>query len=118
MRCVVLVVASVWALAAAAAAAAQPTAAGPSTQTASGGDAAALPQSELYRVEPQRVDEAPGIDGRLDEPAWQTAAIIDTFTQQEPAEGEPATERTVVRLLYDARACISASRRTTRSPGA
>ena len=29
------------------------------------------------------------------------AAVIDNFVQQEPSEGDPATERTVVRLLYD-----------------
>ena len=104
MRRAVLVTAGVWALAAAATAAAQPTASGPAAQSASGSDAALLTPSELYRVEPQRTEEAPDIDGRLDEAVWQTAAIIDTFTQQEPAEGEPATERTVVRLLYNARA--------------
>ena len=92
------------ALAAASAVAAQPPASGPSAQGASGADAAPLTPSELYRVEPRRVEDAPSIDGRLDEAVWQTAAIIDAFTQQEPAEGEPATERTVVRLLYDARA--------------
>ena len=92
------------ALAAASAVAAQPPASGPSAQGASGAGAAPLTPSELYRVEPRRVEEAPEIDGRLDEAVWQTAAIIDAFTQQEPAEGEPATERTVVRLLYDARA--------------
>ena len=92
------------ALTAASAAAAQPPAAGPLAQSTSAADAAPLTPSELYRVEPRRVEDAPDIDGRLDEAVWRTAAIIDAFTQQEPAEGEPATERTVVRLIYDARA--------------
>lgn len=39
------------------------------------------------------------LDGRLSEPAWQRADSIDDFRQFEPAEGSPATERTVVRLL-------------------
>ena len=91
-------------LAVASAAAAQPAVSGPSAQSATGSGTAALPPSELYRVEPRRVDEPPGIDGHLDEPIWQTAAVIDAFVQQEPAEGDPATEQTVVRLLYDARA--------------
>ena len=60
------------------------------------------PPSELYRVEPPRVEQGPAIDGRLDEAVWQGAAVIDNFTQQEPNEGAPATERTMVRLLYDA----------------
>lgn len=57
---------------------------------------------EQYRVEPQRVDEGPVVDGVLDEAVWQRATVIDTFTQQEPAEGRAATERTEVLLLYDA----------------
>jgi hypothetical protein len=57
---------------------------------------------ERYHVEAVRVDKAPRIDGALDEEIWQSAAVIDQFTQQEPNEGEPASERTEVRMLYDA----------------
>jgi len=63
-----------------------------------------LPPAERYRVQPTWVENGPTLDGVLDEEAWLTAAIIDDFVQQEPAEGEPATERTTVRLLYDQRA--------------
>ena len=69
-----------------------------------GGGFAVMPPSEYYRVAPVRVENGPQIDGRLDEEVWLRAAVIDEFVQQEPAEGEPATERTVVRLLYDAEA--------------
>lgn len=41
------------------------------------------------------------LDGRLDEPAWQTAPVIDGFAQVEPVEGAPATFRTRVRVLAD-----------------
>jgi hypothetical protein len=41
------------------------------------------------------------VDGRLDEPSWQNAPPISEFIQQQPATGYPATERTVVRVLYD-----------------
>ena len=68
------------------------------------GGFAVMPPSEYYRVAPVRVENGPQIDGRLDEEVWLQAAVIDEFIQQEPAEGEPATERTVVRLLYDAEA--------------
>ena len=61
-----------------------------------------LPPKERYRVEPRRVEQGPRIDGNLDEEVWLSAAVIDDFVQQEPSEGDPATERTVVRLLYDA----------------
>jgi hypothetical protein len=41
------------------------------------------------------------IDGRLDEPSWQSADAAGDFRQYEPNEGAPATERTEVRVLYD-----------------
>ena len=67
-------------------------------------DDAGLPPAGRLRVAPRRVAQPPVVDGRLDEEAWLSAAVVDDFVQQEPAEGEPATERTVVRLLYDAQA--------------
>jgi hypothetical protein len=45
--------------------------------------------------------EAPVIDANLSDPAWEKAAVIDGFTQRSPNPYEPATERTVVRILYD-----------------
>ena len=57
--------------------------------------AVSLAPSERYRVEPRRVEQAPQLDGSLDEEAWLHAAVIDEFIQQEPSEGDPATERTV-----------------------
>ena len=69
-----------------------------------GAPGAGLQPGERYRIEPQRVEQPPRLDGVLDEEVWRSAAVIDDFVQQEPAEGDPATERTVVRMLYDARA--------------
>ena len=57
---------------------------------------------EGYRLRATHVEDAPVIDGRLTEEVWQLARVVDQFTQQEPREGEAATERTEVRLLYDA----------------
>src|SRR5688572_19842834 len=54
-----------------------------------------------YQVPAVRVSESPTIDGTLDDAAWQNAALIRDFIQQEPAEGSPATERTEVQVLYD-----------------
>jgi hypothetical protein len=56
---------------------------------------------ERPSVRAAQTSEVPRIDGVLDETAWQTAEAIDTFTQQEPQEGQPATDRTEVRVLYD-----------------
>jgi len=41
------------------------------------------------------------LDGVLDEEVWRTAETATDFVQAEPHEGQPATERTEVRLLYD-----------------
>lgn len=41
------------------------------------------------------------LDGRLDEVAWTLAPAMTQFTQTAPHEGDPATERTEVRVLYD-----------------
>src|SRR5688500_4879479 len=40
------------------------------------------------------------IDGVLDESAWEAAPVVDTFLQRDPREGEPASERTEVRVVY------------------
>ncbi len=48
-----------------------------------------------------RTAQPPRIDGRLDEPAWVAAALIDDFTMQLPKEGIPSSEKTLVRVLYD-----------------
>ncbi|OFW37377.1 MAG: hypothetical protein A3J28_04320 [Acidobacteria bacterium RIFCSPLOWO2_12_FULL_60_22] len=42
------------------------------------------------------------LDGNLDEPAWQEAPVSLGFTQRDPQEGEPSTEKTEFRLLYTA----------------
>ena len=41
------------------------------------------------------------VDGRLDEPAWRSAPAITSFTQLDPQEGQPVSEPTEVRIVYD-----------------
>ena len=41
------------------------------------------------------------LDGKLDEPAWLAAPVTDTFTQIDPDEGKPASQKTEVRVVYD-----------------
>jgi len=41
------------------------------------------------------------LDGRLDDAAWRAAVPITDFTQTDPDEGKPASQRTEVRFLYD-----------------
>lgn len=48
-----------------------------------------------------RTPVAPRIDGVLNEPEWKLAQPVTDFTQRDPDEGAPATERTEIRILYD-----------------
>ncbi len=41
------------------------------------------------------------IDGHLTEDAWAAATPVTSFTQLDPEEGKPATQKTEVRFLYD-----------------
>ncbi len=45
--------------------------------------------------------ERVAVDGRIDEPFWTRAAIATGFRQQNPDEGQPASERTEIRMAYD-----------------
>jgi len=58
-----------------------------------------MPTAKATRIEPA---QAPVIDGDLSDPIWQKAEAITEFYQTDPNEGQPASERTDVRFLYDA----------------
>ena len=45
--------------------------------------------------------DAPVVDGRLDEAAWGQAAPMTGFIQREPSDGQPASEPTEVRVVFD-----------------
>jgi hypothetical protein len=63
-----------------------------------------------------RVDAPVRIDGRIDEAAWATADVASDFVQQQPQVGQPSTERTEVRVLYDADAVYVAARMSDPHP--
>src|SRR5262245_18456300 len=48
-------------------------------------------------------DEIISVDGRRDEEAWERAVPATDFVQQDPRNGEAATERTEVRILFTKR---------------
>ena len=50
------------------------------------------------------------MDGKLDDAAWALAKPISQFTQSQPHEGEPATQRTEIRILYDDQALYIGAR--------
>ncbi len=58
------------------------------------------PQEAAHKAEAVRVDRAPRLDGTLNDSLWQLAKPIADFRQREPHEGEAATEKTEVRILY------------------
>lgn len=41
------------------------------------------------------------VDGRLDEPSWQSVTFQGDFRQREPREDQPSSERTEIGVLYD-----------------
>ena len=43
----------------------------------------------------------PVLDGHVNDEAWLRVEPYATFTQTDPIEGAPATERTEVRVLFD-----------------
>ncbi len=53
------------------------------------------------RMQAQLIDEPVRLDGRIDEPFWRLAPPATGFTQRQPDAGEPATERTEIRVAYD-----------------
>jgi hypothetical protein len=47
------------------------------------------------------VQQAPAVDGDvLNDPAWQQATPATSFWQEQPDEGQPASEATHVRIVY------------------
>jgi hypothetical protein len=61
------------------------------------------PGPAFHTTQALRIDaaDAPIIDGDLSDPAWSRAIVIDEFYQRQPNIGEPATERTELRIMYD-----------------
>ncbi len=83
-------------------------------QVASAQEAGARRESRAVRI----VGAAPVVDGWLDDPAWQNAPPATEFRQRRPREGEPASERTEVRFLYDDHALYVGARMYSDDPAA
>jgi hypothetical protein len=58
--------------------------------------------SRVVRAERLTPEETVTIDGAPDEAVWHRAVPAADFVQREPSTGAPASERTEVRVLYDA----------------
>ena len=58
-------------------------------------------QASTREFRATRTEKPPVIDGQLSDEVWSQTQIMTDFTQIDPDEGQPATERTEVRVLYD-----------------
>ncbi len=58
-------------------------------------------ERELPRMSAHRTSEEIKVDGVLDEPVWQSVEPIRQLYQIQPDQGDPATEQSEVRILYD-----------------
>ena len=58
-------------------------------------------ERELPSMSPHRTSEEIKVDGVFDEPVWQSVEPIRQLYQITPNQGEPATEASEVRILYD-----------------
>lgn len=65
-------------------------------------------ESRVYRT--QRVQDAPQIDGRLDDQAWDAVPWSGGFVQRQPEDGAQPTAQTELKLVYDDEALYLAFR--------
>ena len=68
------------------------------------GPAPAASPAATKTIRAVRIDGPLHVDGVIDEPVWERASPVSDFVQQDPRVNEPGTERTQVRILFDARA--------------
>jgi hypothetical protein len=57
------------------------------------------PEKKQYKAE--RLTNAPDIDGILDEEVWNLGTWSGDFTQWEPYNGKPASQKTEFKILFD-----------------
>ena len=72
-----------------------------STQGPAGTSIVARSAPDNVTVRAARLNAPLSIDGRLDESVYTTVPPISDFIQQEPQEGQPATEKTEAWILFD-----------------
>ena len=63
---------------------------------------AAIPSSvPTVRLQIRKIAAAVHVDGKLEEGVWREVEPITSFTQRQPDEGAPVSERTEARIFYD-----------------
>ncbi len=71
-------------------------------ETGPEGGAPAAGVAPRRTASPVRTDRPPTIDGHLDDAVWADATLLTGFVQRRPLDGAPASERTEIRVAYDA----------------
>ncbi len=64
-------------------------------------DSVVYKRPEEIRIPIRRAAQPPVLDGRLDDPVWKDAPVLDRFVQYEPVDSVPATQQSVGRVTYD-----------------
>jgi hypothetical protein len=72
--------------------------------------------TKTIKVEAIRLSEPITVDGVLSEPVWKNGSGISQFTQRDPNEGAPPTQKTVVHLAYDDEAIYIGARMYDYAP--
>ena len=67
-------------------------------------------KDSVNQVIANRVNEKIKIDGILSEHVWLNGNSVSNFTQRDPDEGKPATQKTEVRVAYDENALYIGAR--------
>ena len=61
-----------------------------------------ISQADTLRVAmASRITQTVKIDGLLDEDLWKNAKVISGLVQNRPIEGQPATQKTEIRIVYN-----------------
>ena len=71
-----------------------------SARVAFTGDSMAPAPSRSAALAIRAQPQPPRLDGRSDDAVWALAPTFGDFVQKDPNEGQPASERTEVRILY------------------
>src|SRR5437764_13876226 len=78
--------------------------------------AAGPPPPPALTVTAVRAAKAPVIDGDLSDEVWQKATEITGFTQHDPDDGKPPTQKTTVKVAYDDNAIYFAAKLEDTNP--
>jgi hypothetical protein len=57
--------------------------------------------SQVKTLQAVKINQAPKIDGKLDDAAWTNAPVVSDFIQNYPTYGLPCSQRTDVKIFYD-----------------